>query len=80
MSGVFNGTNNTSDQAFSHMIFDKDYGSNTISSDSLATYINTTKNNFETQFQKTFLDPIEHILKAVGWSSEEVQSLEDFFG
>ena len=54
LKGVFNGTNNTADQAFSHMIFDKDYGSNTISTDSLGDHINTTKNNFETQFIKTF--------------------------
>ena len=61
LKGVFNGTNNTADQAFSHMIFDKDYGSNTISTNTLATFLNTTdntgntvSNNFETQFVKTF--------------------------
>ena len=61
LKGVFNGTNNTSDQAFSHMIFDKDYGSNTISTNTLSTFLNTTdntgpavSNNFETQFVKTF--------------------------
>ena len=36
--------------------------------------------DYETQFQKTFLDPIEHIFKAIGWNTEEINTIEDFFG
>ena len=34
----------------------------------------------ELQFQKTFVDAIEPILNAIGWTAVKVNSLEDFFG
>ena len=35
--------------------------------------------DIETQFEKTFLKPVESILEVIEWSSEETISLEDFF-
>ncbi len=36
--------------------------------------------DYETQFQKTFLDPIRSILTVIGWQAEKINTLEDFFG
>ena len=37
---------------------------------------NTLNNTYE--FQKTFLDPIEPVLNAIGWTSREISTLESF--
>ena len=35
--------------------------------------------DYDTMFQKTFLDPMSFILNSIGWTYEKTASLEDFF-
>jgi len=36
--------------------------------------------DYDTQFEKAFLAVVRPVLEAIGWTEEEVISLEDFFG
>ena len=36
--------------------------------------------DYDLQFDKSFLQPIKNILDAIGWKSENISSLESFFG
>jgi len=35
--------------------------------------------DYETQFQKSFIDPLQIILDCIGWKTEKANSLESFF-
>lgn len=35
--------------------------------------------DYETQFEKVFLSPIDNILNAIGWSAEKIDTIESFF-
>ena len=35
--------------------------------------------DYDTQFDKAFLDPIKIILDCMGWKTEKTSSLDDFF-
>jgi hypothetical protein len=36
--------------------------------------------DYDMQFDKSYVEPMNNILKEIGWSSEKQNTLEDFFG
>jgi DNA polymerase elongation subunit (family B) len=36
--------------------------------------------NYDLQFEKSFIEPIKVVLNCIGWKTEKISSLEDFFG
>jgi hypothetical protein len=36
--------------------------------------------DYDTQFEKVFVEPLKTIMEPLNWSAVEVSSLEDFFG
>ena len=36
--------------------------------------------DYDKQFQKAFVDPLGIILDKIGWKTERISTLEDFFG
>ncbi len=36
--------------------------------------------DYDLQFSKAFIEPMSSVMNAVGWQTEKVSTLEDFFG
>ena len=36
--------------------------------------------DYDKQFSKSFIEPMSSVMNAVGWQTERVSTLEDFFG
>ena len=36
--------------------------------------------DYDMQFDKSYVEPMKHILDSIGWSVEKQNTLEDFFG
>jgi hypothetical protein len=36
--------------------------------------------DYDLQFQKSFLEPLDIILSSIGWNTEKIESIDSFFG